>query len=511
MSTPSVPLLGETLLPKATPAREVPRYGRAILAWALFLGVLAQALFDGHALGISFPLALGALVCGLLWTGGREGCQQARANLGLIGPMMFFAGAVAVLESPVLTALNVLAALGLLLLLTDAYSGGPVWDYALPRYVTSMLKALGGWFSRPPAVVATTVDFRSVRAWAAPRAGPVARGLLLALPVLLLFGGLLSAADTRFQALVGRLFSAGASEGLAEAFKRTLWVLGGAFLAAGALAHGLRRRSLSASDRPLALPGGLGFVEGATLLVSVDLLFGLFVVIQFAYLFGGSARLSEADLTYATYARRGFFELLAVAVLSLALIHALVHLVLRSAPAQRRVFNALCTVMVACVVVILASAILRMSLYEEAYGYTRLRVYTHVFMLTLIPLLSFRAITLWLKTDRFALGLFFAGMACIAALDVLNPDAFIAARNLERGAREGRVDVRYLASLSSDALPTLAQALQDGRLGNQAEALQEALHEGEARPSTDDASWPAFHLGRFRARKAFPALVRGGR
>jgi len=510
MSTPSVPSLDAAALPRASPpAREVPRFGRAILACALGFGVLAECLFDGHALGISFPLAFGALLGGLLWVGGREGRQQARANLWLAAPMLFFAGAVAVRESPVLTALNVLAALGLLLLFTEAYAGEQVHAYGLPRYFSATVRALGGWLSRPRAVVATTVDLRSARDWAAPRARPVARGLALAVPVLFLFGGLLSAADSRFEALLGRLLSSGAQGGIATAVGRALWVLGGAFIAAGALAHGLRRKALAAPERRAALPGGLGFVEGATLLVCVDLLFGLFGVIQFAYLFGGSAHLAEADLTYATYARHGFFELLAVAVLSLGLIHALVHVVARGALAQRRLFNALCTAMVACVVVILVSAILRMSLYEEAYGYTRLRVYTHVFMLTLIPLLSWRAITLWTRVDRFALGLFAAGLVCVGALDVLNPDAFIASRNLARGAVTGTVDVGYLASLSSDALPTLGQALADGRLGGQAEALREALWQGEARPSTDDASWPAFHLGRHRARRAFPELTRG--
>ena len=54
----------------------------------------------------------------------------------------------------------------------------------------------------------------------------------------------------------------------------------------------------------------LGLIEVATLLISVDLLFLVFVWIQFAYLFGGQANITLEGYTYAEYARRGFFELL---------------------------------------------------------------------------------------------------------------------------------------------------------------------------------------------------------
>lgn len=506
MSTTSAPPLGVEPLARAAPAREVPRFSRVILASGLGLGVLADVIFDGHALGISVPLYVAALLGALLRAGGHECRQQARPSLWLIAPAMFFAAMVAVLESALLTALNLMATVGLLLLLSDAYAGERVHQYALARYFSSAARALGGWLSRPPRVIYATVDLRGARAWAEPRARPIVRGLLLALPVMAVFVLLLSSADLKFQHLIERLFSARSSDLLATSAQRAAIVLGGGFLAAGVLAHALRRRTWEAPSTAERVPSGLGFIEGATLLVCVDLLFGLFVLIQFAYLFGGSARLAETDVTYANYARRGFFELLAVALLSLALIHALSHFVSRAQERERARFNALCTAMVALVVIILASAIMRMSLYEEAYGYTRLRVYTHVFMLTLIPLLAWRAITLWLRKDRFAIGLLVAGLACVGALDLLNPDAFIAARNLDRATTTSGVDVEYLASLSSDALPTLGQALADGRLGAQGGALRTAVCEGETRPSTDDTSWPALHLGRLRARRVLANL-----
>src|SRR5262249_35903560 len=121
----------------------------------------------------------------------------------------------------------------------------------------------------------------------------------------------------------------------------------------------------------------VGFGETTTALAAIDGLFGGFVVIQFAYLFGGRETLDVAGLTYSGYARRGFLELLAVAALALPLVVGLDWLGRRDTPRQRRVFQALGGAMVLLTLVILGSAMLRMVLYEDAYGYTHLRLYSH--------------------------------------------------------------------------------------------------------------------------------------
>ena len=63
-------------------------------------------------------------------------------------------------------------------------------------------------------------------------------------------------------------------------------------------------------------PLRLGAVEAATILLVVDALFAIFVTLQLAWLFGGRDTLAMTGLTYAEYARRGFFDLVIVAVLA---------------------------------------------------------------------------------------------------------------------------------------------------------------------------------------------------
>ena len=115
--------------------------------------------------------------------------------------------------------------------------------------------------------------------------------------------------------------------------------------------------------------------------------------------------------------------------------------------------------MVGLVLVILASAMKRMALYESAYGYTHLRVYTHVFMVALAGVLVWRAVTLWWRPERFAIGAFVGALGFLAALNVLNPDAFIARGNLARVRGGSALDESYMVSLVRGRRAELAASM----------------------------------------------------
>src|SRR5581483_22778 len=116
---------------------------------------------------------------------------------------------------------------------------------------------------------------------------------------------------------------------------------------------------------PRRPPIALGAVETLTVLVAVDLLFGSFMAIQGAYFFGGLDSLARTGMTYSEYARRGFFELLAVACLALTMLCAFAGVTRRDEAWQRRAFDAACAAMIALVLELLASAFQRMLLYEQ--------------------------------------------------------------------------------------------------------------------------------------------------
>jgi hypothetical protein len=493
-----------TILPAPVvrnPVRVSPQ-ARLLLA-GLGLGGAVDLLFYRQALGISLPVFV-LLALGALFALSRvEDVRPAWRNLWLPAPLLFFAGMVAVRADTFLTALNVLATLALLGLLAYFYAAGRVERLDLIGYPLALLAVLGNALLQPAPLVPATVDVaRGHRRGMGPLL-PVLRGLALALPVLLLFSCLLASADAVFARYLGALFQFDFLPDFGDLFAQGLIVIVAGWFLAGALVYALRRRAGAGDGFPwepetAALRGmtSLGFVEVVTIVSAVNLLFLAFGAIQFAYLFGGRANITVAGFSYADYARRGFFELVAVSVLTLGLILGLQWLVRPRTPRQTRLFNGLSTLMIGLVLVLLASALQRMLLYEEAYGYTHLRLYVHVFMLWLAATFLWLLGTLWVRSWRFAIGAFVCALGFLATLNVVNPDVTIARENLERYQVSARLDTAYLTGLSDDAVPLLVANL-DTLHGEERALLRArllALAQQEPAPGTQ--TWPAFHLAR---------------
>jgi hypothetical protein len=212
----------------------------------------------------------------------------------------------------------------------------------------------------------------------------------------------------------------------------------------------------------LPIRGGiLGLGEVGTVLLVVDLLFAAFVAVQFRYLFGGSELVRTlTGMSYAEYARRGFFELVTVAALSLPLLLAADYWLDRSDPRRMRRFRQLAGLMLLLLDVMLASALLRMWLYTTQFGLTEQRFYTTAFMGWLVLVFGwFGATVLRGRRERFGMGALLAGWLVLAALNLVNPDGVIAEVNLARAARGRPFDVAYATTLSADALPAWHRAL----------------------------------------------------
>ncbi|MCE9669068.1 DUF4173 domain-containing protein [Myxococcus stipitatus] len=500
LEAPPAPPATSGVLPRQT------RASRQRLAVALGLGVLAQGLLDRPLWGVSFPVVVVALVAALAFLGGREALQRARPNAWLLAPLGVVSCFVAVRASPWLTTLNVLTAVVLVLMLSHFWSSGRVERLGLWGYPAVVLSTVARGLLLPFSMTREAVDMRAAGRLL-PRVLPFVRGLLIVVPVLGVFAVLLTSADVAFGAAMGRLLAMDLDVLLANAVSWAFGTLLFSAASAAFLGHALRRRAVWAAPElgeqevAPAAPR-LGLTEALMLVLAVDALFGVFAGFQVTYLFVGDATSPAPGYTYAQYARRGFFELMLVSLLTLGLVMALARWTRREAPLARRVFQVGTSLMVGLTLVIVASAVKRMTLYEDAYGYTRLRLFTHVFMVALGVVLAWRCVTLWWRPERFAVGAFVTALASVLAVNVINPDALIVRLNLARDTSEEALDVLYLAGwLSEDAVPELAKARDDARLG---EGFQRALRDRFLRDG-DTPTWPEWNLGRWRARRALEA------
>ncbi|HEB12141.1 MAG TPA: DUF4173 domain-containing protein [Actinobacteria bacterium] len=248
----------------------------------------------------------------------------------------------------------------------------------------------------------------------------------------------------------------------AETISRTILILFATAVFTGIFTHiFLRPESQIKIGRDKSARRRLGLIEGNVLLGSVDVLFLSFIMIQIPYLFGGKRNIGVEGVTYAEYARSGFFQLLAVAIISFLLVWLTEKFIFREDSGHALSFKILGSVLILEVIVIMASAFKRLMLYESAFGFTVLRFYSHaftvwlavIFVLLLIKVLSN------IRENRLALSAFISMLLFLGVFNVMNPEAFIARQNIERFNRTGKLDVIYLSELSDDAGGELVEVL----------------------------------------------------
>ncbi len=258
---------------------------------------------------------------------------------------------------------------------------------------------------------------------------------MIGLPLALIFVVLFASADPIFRDAIADLL--GFRVDLGDLPGRALFTLAAAWLLAGLVSVAatglpdLERASLGAAARsgPFVIPRSLGLPEALVILVVVDLVVGAFVGLQVAYLFGGLDTLDAAGITYAQYARRGFFELVAAACLASTVV------VVLEATVERRTrpYLAALVALIALTAVVLVSAALRLGLYQAAYGWTELRLYVLAAIVTmgaglvLMTGLVLADLSRWLGHALAVLG-----VVALVGLNLVAPAAFVAARNIER-------------------------------------------------------------------------------
>jgi hypothetical protein len=488
------------------------RYSPAVLlSLALAFGVLAQSLFYRSALGLNVGIA-SAVVLAVAWRLRPTGARIDRLDRWIVPAAVIFAFLPANRVDLMLLLFDMPATLVLVTMAAVSFAGVPVTRRAVDTLVVLGLVVVGRIVAGGALLLAALPDLgRPLARRSGGRIGSIGIGIAIAFPFLIVFALLFASADAVFSSAITNVFdfrkwSIGELIGrvfLAAAFA---WLAGGLFVVAG-------RRA----DTPVAavlprLRGLLSSTAGATTLLAIDALFVFFVGLQIAYLFGGIDTLNATGLTYSAYARRGFFELIAVAVLAGGLLFS-VELVVAK---RTRLYVAAALTLAVATLIVVVSAAYRMQLYQLAYGWTELRFYALAGIVWLGAGGACAAVLVWRDATRWLLHA--AGLIALAvavAVNVIGPSSLVARQNLERvvdpsglpaDANRG-LDAVYLATLGDGAIPAIVEYLP--RLGAaERAALGSALRtfalEGR---NLERAPFSGFSLDRERARQALLAVA----
>jgi len=415
-----------------------------ILATALLLGITGDLILRDMPLGINVLLWTLLLLAAVAYI-----VRQPRAMiLGGTGALIMALG-IAWRDSRALVPLDFLLLLLFFAFLSLRARGIREWATGIATVGAALVMSAVLSVTGLVRLVFRDVNWRGLQPGSTTRrALVVLRGFLIAFPLLLIFIALLTSADPAFAGILQDLFNLDIPRILVHIVFTVLITVP----VAGFLCSMLTPRDLPNGTRPSWLRLAAGETNVAVALI--DILFAAFVIVQLRYFFGGAALVKVAPkLSYADYARHGFFELVAVATLVLPLLLLAEWLIDKT---SMTTFRLLALAQVLLVFVILVSAYRRMQLYVDEFGLTELRLYTTAFMFVMAALLAwFAATVLTGHRLQFFLGAISIGLSAVIVLHVINPDATIVRANV---ARKRALDVAYLTSLSADADPALVAA-----------------------------------------------------
>ncbi|MFP7296423.1 DUF4153 domain-containing protein [Neobacillus niacini] len=316
-------------------------------------------------------------------------------------------------------------------------------------------------------------------------------GILISVPVLFVVLGLLISADSQFERMLG---------GIPQWFQmldgevifRIMIVLFYTFVFFG-LMQALIKKQINVIIHDDKQKFTLDGIITLTFLVLINVVYVLFTIVQFKYFFSGTL---QGDFTYAEYARKGFFELLFVTLINLTITILVLTYESKSTGYIKRIIQSQLTILVISSGVLLSSAFMRLSMYEEAYGFTFIRVMAHSFMIFLVVIFMYTLVKIWMEKLSLFHFYFISALLYYTLMNVINVEQIIVTNNLERYEQNGKVDIHYLNSLSHTGVLGLIDLY---KVTPELPGLKDILIERKNEANISHISWQSYNLKRIQA------------
>lgn len=326
--------------------------------------------------------------------------------------------------------------------------------FTAPRILFAEVKSFWPW----PMIRETVFPFPGMSGLTdgvkGGRATEIIVGVVIALPFLFIIGLLFASADQLFGKVVSDLIKIENLPSLIAKTVRDVIILL-YFLAAGWTL--LRRATETRRQGGAGREWAIGRTAAVTFLGLLNALFIIFLIFQFAYFFGGEAIVKTYGLTYADYARSGFFQLLVVA----GIVFALSGAIYRVTEFKQWATRELAFLLILQTGVVIASAGKRLWLYTDAYGLTVSRIWA-VFVVALVAAVLAALVVFALSKRTYSemsKFLFLGSLFAVSAFLLVNVEGLSVKINANRflAWETKRLDLRYMSELSSDAVPAMVE------------------------------------------------------
>lgn len=468
----------------------------------LGLGILAEELLFKGAIGVSGPLFIVVFYFVFFFKLSCNRFLGQRLNLLIFLCIWSMGFSYMLYTNPILRGLNYLVIPFLIIVQITLSSNSKRLKWYKLSFIGYLFSKLGSALNYNQRFIKGIFQkvFKGVKEETFHLTKKILVGLCLAGPIGLVATGLLMSADLKFANLMNQLPQWAVLWINQEVVLRFLLIL---FITFGFFGY-FKAEEQNGSDLNQAEAKLLIKWDGVvTLIVLITLngVYTLFSLVQFKYFFGQTL---QGDLTYAVYARRGFAELIIVTVLNLTVLVSVLSFVKLTRSKLGTVIQFMLSLLVGYSGVLLVSAYIRLSMYEEAYGFTMLRLLVQAFMIFLTLIFVYTLITIWLRQLSLVRFYLLSSLIFYGLLNLVPLDQMVIQNNLKRFEQSGKIDVNYLNRMSSSGVMSLINLYHTRP---DLPGLRETLERDKIEAVNDRASWRSYNLEKQQANKQLKELV----
>lgn len=290
----------------------------------------------------------------------------------------------------------------------------------------------------------------------------IVKGFLMGVPLVVLFSILFSSADMVFAKKIEYILN----------FKFLNWIdfTGQAFyttffaiLFLGFFTYAFyKKRTKTNEEKPSKFVyDNEKHVEINMVLAMVSILFGVFVFFQIGYLFSGETSIISQWFTFAEYAKKWFTELTIVAAIIFIVLWKIDEYLYNHERDTGPSYKILSSILIILTLIIMLSAVYRLWVYQNAYGFTEARYYGFLYMeiLFLFLVVTLARVLFFFKEWNFLITNISIVLVSFFLSNFINPESYVASFNLEKEYRRSlSIDYDYIWNRSADAIDTMLSA-----------------------------------------------------
>lgn len=421
------------------------------IAFALFTGFVFDRMFIDKSLGISVFIFTILLITFFLWSVRKKVSLKLNVGGYLLIQVLLISFSFSVHTNVVLTSLNILILPALMIVTSIVITDSDISFHnffftkeIVKKAIVSPLENI-----ETPFKIFVELFKNKGSSKINSQKKHILTGLLISIPLLFIILSLLSSADMVFNYYIRNIttiFDNINIEKIASDIFVVFIIALYVFCYVWTFRKNKEAKAGTAGETFKLEP-----VTIITIIAMLDILYLIFTVIQFSYLYGGMKNGLPAGLSYAEYARSGFFQLAALTFINFILLIACRSFMKKDNKILTVLCNITFTLLILFTLNILYSASFKLSLYENSYGLTYLRVFVHLFMLLLLILSIASLIGIWYTKLPLVKAIIIISITFYTAVNYMNIDGFIAKKNIA----SGKLDIQYLITLSDEAIPYL--------------------------------------------------------